>query len=192
MRRAILQDRVKATSENSTHTLYGKLLHELFQEAMKANAWSDSAFERYMDAILPRHYATMVEVGLNLNQVREHLKSKLPEIQGWAETYVRESSEQDAIIKGRNGQQLRLSVNRLLDVEERIWSPNYGLKGNIDATVQATIHDGTGSRVLTVPFEMKTGKNVKARDRAQTSLYPLLTSDRYGELGTLSLRDIAK
>ena len=52
-----------------------------------------------------------------------------------------------------------MSVNKLLDVEEHIWSPKYGLKGNIDATVQITLDDQEGRKTLTVPFEVKTGKN---------------------------------
>ena len=57
----------------------------------------------------------------------------------------------------------------------------YGLKGNIDATVQVTMDDDTGRKTLTVPFEVKTGKNVSnASHRAQTALYTLLLSDRYG------------
>ena len=74
-----------------------------------------------------------------------------------------------------------MSVNKLLDVEEHVWSPMYGLKGNIDATVQITMDDDAGRKTLTVPFEVKTGKSVaNASHRAQTALYTLLLSDRYG------------
>jgi len=72
-----------------------------------------------------------------------------------------------------------MCVSKLLDVEEHVWSPMYGLKGNIDATVQVTMNDGNTNRTLTVPFEVKTGKNPSAAHRAQTSLYNLLLSDRY-------------
>lgn len=72
-----------------------------------------------------------------------------------------------------------MCVSKLLDVEEHVWSPMYGLKGNIDATVQVTMKDGKASRTLTVPFEVKTGKNPSAAHRAQTALYNLLLSDRY-------------
>ena len=74
-----------------------------------------------------------------------------------------------------------MSVNKLLDVEEHIWSPRYGLKGNIDATVQVTMRDAQGERNLTVPFEVKTGRNTSnTSHNAQTTLYTLLLSDRYG------------
>ena len=72
-----------------------------------------------------------------------------------------------------------MCVSKLLDVEEHVWSPMYGLKGNIDATVQVTMQDGKQKRTLTVPLEVKTGKNPSAAHRAQTALYNLLLSDRY-------------
>lgn len=55
----------------------------------------------------------------------------------------------------------------------------YGLKGNIDATVQVTMRDGPQKRTLTVPFEVKTGHRATSNHQAQTSLYNLLLSDRY-------------
>ena len=73
-----------------------------------------------------------------------------------------------------------MSVNKLLEVEEKIWSPKYGLKGMIDATVQIALQDINGERTLTVPLEVKTGKNSSAAHKAQTALYTLLCSDRYG------------
>lgn len=73
-----------------------------------------------------------------------------------------------------------MSVNKLLEVEEKIWSPKYGLKGIIDATVQIAVQDAHGDRTLTVPLEIKTGKNSTAAHKAQTALYTLLCSDRYG------------
>ncbi len=95
----------------------------------------------------------------------------------------------NAVVKDRNGAQSLMCVNKLLEVEEKVWSPMYGLKGNIDATVQVVLKDGEDEKTLTVPFELKTGKNANASHKAQTSLYTLLLSNRYGEsLGGLQDR----
>lgn len=74
-----------------------------------------------------------------------------------------------------------MSVNKLLEVEEKVWSPMYGLKGNIDATVQVNIQTGDVQKNLTVPLELKTGKFSHAAHKAQTALYTLLLSNRYGQ-----------
>ncbi len=84
-------------------------------------------------------------------------------------------------MKDRNGATALMSINKLLDVEEKLWSPAYGLKGMVDATVQVSMKDGANERILTVPLEVKTGKYPNAAHRAQTALYTLLLSDRYGE-----------
>ena len=74
-----------------------------------------------------------------------------------------------------------MSINKLLDVEEHIWSPKFGMKGNIDATVEATTIDDQGRNIQTLPLELKTGKNNSSvSHQAQTALYTLLLSNRYG------------
>lgn len=181
LRRAVLQDRVKATSRANTPMLYGTLLHELFQEALKVNRWDSSFLFETIEKLLPSKFETILEINSTCEAVKEHLSSKLPELQAWAEIFVRIEPRHDATVRERNGRQATMSINKLLDVEEHVWSPMYGLKGNIDATVQVTMRDDQGERTLTVPFEVKTGKNSSnAAHVAQTALYNLLLSDRYG------------
>lgn len=88
-------------------------------------------------------------------------------------------SKDDAIVEDRNGKKANMAVTKLLDVEEHVWSPMYGLKGNIDATIEVSMQDGKQTRTLTVPFEVKTGKHANSNHMAQTALYTLLLSDRY-------------
>lgn len=86
------------------------------------------------------------------------------------------------MVEDRNSSKLNLSISKLLEVEEHVWSPMYGLKGNIDATVQVTCRDGEDEKTLVVPLELKTGRrDTNQSHRAQTALYTLLMSDRYGE-----------
>lgn len=186
VRRAVLQDRVKTTSQSTPPLLYGQVLHELFQEAMRANRWDLDFLKDTTERILPRHFEVLVDIGLNLNQAREHLHSKLPEMRSWAEIFVRAEPRSDGLVKTRAGKSISMSVSKLLDVEEHVWSPQYGLKGNIDATVQVVMDDES-RRVLTVPFEVKTGKRASESHIAQTALYTLLLSDRYGK--SLSTND---
>jgi DNA replication ATP-dependent helicase Dna2 len=89
LRRAVLQDRIKATSRANAPMLYGTLLHELFQEAMKANRWDDKFLMETIDMLLPGKFETILEINATCEQVKEHLRSKLPELQSWAEIFVR-------------------------------------------------------------------------------------------------------
>lgn len=82
----------------------------------------------------------------------------------------------------------RIALTTLHEVEEDIWSPTYGLKGKIDASVQVLIQKevmGTPGDTCswTMPFEIKTGRAVGVLEhRAQTMLYTILMAERYGAL----------
>lgn len=69
--------------------LYGTLLHELFQEALKANRWDSEFLLNTIDMLLPAKFETILEISSTCEQVKEHMSSKLPELQAWAEVFVR-------------------------------------------------------------------------------------------------------
>ncbi|KAL2176276.1 DNA replication factor Dna2-domain-containing protein [Thermothelomyces heterothallicus CBS 202.75] len=179
MRRAVLQDRVKATSEATAPLVYGTILHEVFQEALMANNWDSDFLESVISTALRKHIEDLYVIKVSFEDAQSHVLSKMPELKAWAQAFVAASPKPGAFVQGRNGERVNMCVSKLLDVEEHVWSPMYGLKGNIDATVQVTMRDGKTSRTLTVPFEVKTGKNATANHQAQTVLYNLLLSDRY-------------
>lgn len=180
IRRAVLQDRVKATNDSNESQVYGHILHEVFQEAMKANRWDDAWLHKTIDSVTSHYLESLFEINIDLTRAVDQLRTKTVALQAWAEVFVSARPKSDAIIKGRNGATSVISVNKLLEVEEKVWSPMYGLKGNVDATVQITTSDGSEEKTLTVPFELKTGKHANEAHKAQTTLYTLLLSDRYG------------
>ncbi|KAL8697337.1 MAG: hypothetical protein Q9201_007175 [Fulgogasparrea decipioides] len=194
IRRAFLQDRVKATNESNESQVYGHILHEIFQEAMKVNRWDDEWLHATIESIASRYLESFFKNNIDPIRAIDQLKSKAMPLQAWADIFVSARPKAEAVVKDRNGNTSTFSVNKLLEVEEKVWSPMYGLKGNVDATVQITISDESGDKILTVPLELKTGKHSNAAHKAQTVLYTLLLSDRYGQfpiptIGTLELAD---
>lgn len=79
-----------------------------------------------------------------------------------------------------------LAISGLHDIEEDIWSPKWGLKGKVDASVQVSIgktptRPGEEVEEHVAPLEIKTGRAMGVMaHRAQTMLYTLLMEDRYG------------
>ena len=181
-RRAALQDRVKATSRATAPQVYGHILHEVFGEAFRLNQWTTQSFVDILQTILPNYLEPLYEIGVTESDAMEYLLGKTTDLIGWASVFVGESIVPDAVIRDRNGALVPIAINKLLELEEHVWSPMYGLKGNVDATVQAQMQlpDEVASKTLVVPLELKTGKrdNVDTH-RAQTALYTLLLSDRY-------------
>jgi DNA replication ATP-dependent helicase Dna2 len=62
LRRAVLQDRIKATSEANEPMLFGTLLHELFQEALRDNRWDTEFLSQTIDKLLPGKFDTILEI----------------------------------------------------------------------------------------------------------------------------------
>jgi DNA replication ATP-dependent helicase Dna2 len=181
-RRAALQDRVKATGAAEKPQVYGHILHEVFGEGLRINDWSTQSLRQIIEKILPNYIESLYEIQVQIPEAVEYLMGKMPGLQGWASVFVSANPKPEAQIRDRNGGLATMAINKLLEVEEHIWSPMYGLKGNIDATVQVSMQSPGDHlhKTLTVPLEFKTGKKDNNEShRAQTALYTLLFTDRY-------------
>jgi DNA replication ATP-dependent helicase Dna2 len=181
-RRAVLQDRIKATAAAEPSQVYGHILHEIFGQALKANDWSAENLRVTIERILGSWVESLYEINTQVPQAVDYLMSKMPELQAWASIFVNADAFPRGEVRDRNGGVSNMNVNKVLEVEEHVWSPMFGLKGNIDATIQVTLQEPNNPRTqtLTVPLEFKTGKkDNNEMHRAQTVLYTLLLSDRY-------------
>ena len=87
-RKAVLEDRVKATSDANQATLYGHLLHEIFQEALKANKWDDDFMTSLIETTATRSLESLFELQIELPIAIEQLRARAVDLQAWAEIYV--------------------------------------------------------------------------------------------------------
>ena len=87
-RKAVLQDRVKATSDANQATIYGHMLHEIFQEAMRANRWDDEFMEFIIDSLSTRYLETLFEIQIEHAIAVEQLKARVADLQAWAEIFI--------------------------------------------------------------------------------------------------------
>lgn len=88
MRRAVLQDRVKATSEASAPLVYGTMLHEIFQDALLANQWDLPFLSQLIDKITEKHVEELYTIKVGFASAKEHLQSKMMELSYWAKSFV--------------------------------------------------------------------------------------------------------
>jgi DNA replication ATP-dependent helicase Dna2 len=184
LRRAVLQDQIKATGETSRPLVYGSMIHELFQQAISLMDFSTSHLESIIETLVIRYIEQLYSINITPTEATTDLREKIWLLQAWAEVYVaREPSIYSFMADhcGSSDAKPKVCINKVLDIEEHVWSPTYGLKGNIDATVQVRIEEpDIPPRTLVVPLEVKTGKNTSlVNHRAQTMLYTLMMSDRY-------------
>lgn len=147
----------------------------------------------------------ILTAGLDTNSAADKLWEAAAPFGQFAKSYLVPGEDglpqKDALaVDARSPVSPLIRVVQVLDVEEDIWSPMYGLKGFVDVSVEVEIIDGSdntamtavasnkGSRVrklktkktYVMPLELKTGRSVdKIQHQAQTMLYMLMMSDRY-------------
>jgi DNA replication ATP-dependent helicase Dna2 len=88
MRRAVLQDRVKATGQATAPLVYGTILHEIFQEALLANKWDLPFLAGVIERVMANHVEDLYMIKVSQAIAREHLQSKMIELSSWARTFV--------------------------------------------------------------------------------------------------------
>ena len=88
IRKAVLQDRVKATSDANQATIYGHMLHEIFQEALRANKWDDEFMATTIEHVATQKLETLYEIQTELDMAVEHLKARVVDLQTWAEIFI--------------------------------------------------------------------------------------------------------
>lgn len=67
-----------------------------------------------------------------------------------------------------------VKVTEILDVEENIWCPKFGLKGKIDVTAEVTIHEKSKTQTRIMPLELKSGKesnSIEHRSQVHIGMY---------------------
>lgn len=210
LRKAVLEDRVRVAGETSEPMIRGHMLHQLLQHALKEDMWTSEGLQEEVERIVSRNVEGLWYVGETEEQARESVGEMVGTIKEWARKFVGQRlkvctlfdqiteiyiyilrldfMQPTGIVTEHHAHPsaaaTTVCIDRVLDIEEHVWSPAYGLKGMIDASVRAQIYNARGAtKTLTLPFELKTGRTSSVMaHRAQTILYTLLMSDRYGEL----------
>ncbi|KAJ2636609.1 DNA replication endonuclease-helicase Dna2 [Coemansia sp. RSA 1286] len=189
-RRAVLRDRIREIDDGSPPNsimLVGVMLHELFQSCALQNKWDDETISSKIHAIITENIDKLWECQIDETAMNSQIIELVPIFQSWAASYLHRSASNGAkytnpnALVGRNSvtnpESAKVALSKILDVEENIWSPKFGLKGKVDLTVLAQ-YIADGAKVQ--PFELKTGRATQnTSHRAQVILYTLLLSDRY-------------
>ncbi|OCF42705.1 DNA replication ATP-dependent helicase Dna2 [Kwoniella heveanensis CBS 569] len=188
-RKPVLQTLIKDSGPPSKAMLYGTLLHSLLQGALLEQSFdADSTFER-IDKELKREQTKMEvwSTGMGTMDVCEEIGLKSGRsFEVFGQKWVGEKPISEGELHTDPGDKPSLlAICGLHEVEEDIWSPKWGLKGKVDASVQAKIIRDPAKisdcEEHVAPLEIKTGQTVgMMAHRAQTMLYTLLMEDRYG------------
>ncbi|KAJ3553389.1 hypothetical protein NM688_g3640 [Phlebia brevispora] len=203
-RKPLLQTLVRSSTEITPALVWGNILHEVMQTCMKAERWDERFVDGKISEVVRANLDSLLKIDVKVEQAVREIKMRAGGLRSFAEKYIAKRPKENAVLtntRAVDGQTSLLAISGLLDIEEDIWSPTYGLKGKLDASVDAlvdevelratdnpfTIAKGQSSSTRKItkhkfPFEIKTGRAVAGMEhRAQTMLYTLLMSERYEE-----------
>lgn len=192
LRKAVLGELFKSGGCPTEAMTLGTLLHKVFQQTLVAagpgvKVTADMVARQVDDVVHQlESLDQLCSLGVSETAFAEKLSECVPSIVDWCDRFLHNSP---CVGKGDipfNGDEKScVCVPEVMDIEENIWSPRYGVKGKVDVTVTLKdLRSGTCSEAKCAPLELKTGKMYNARGsiehRAQVLLYSLMLGDRYG------------
>ncbi|KAJ1890741.1 DNA replication endonuclease-helicase Dna2, partial [Kickxella alabastrina] len=189
IRRAVLKDRIREISDGSppnTVMLIGTLLHDLFQSCTLKNKWDTATMTGTISSLIADNIEHLWACQIDEESVHKQITEVVPIYQDWAKRYMHRWAANGSYYAtpstgnprpDPNTGSASVALSKILDIEENVWSPKFGLKGKVDLTVLAQ-YSAAGAMVE--PFELKTGRITQnTSHRAQLVLYTLMLSDRY-------------
>ncbi|XP_038557223.1 DNA replication ATP-dependent helicase/nuclease DNA2 [Micropterus salmoides] len=196
MRRAVLGDMFKTFDGGSKQMLNGTMVHEVFQRAATAKDFSLETLSKLADQALhsPQYLGDMYSLGVSQEEMKQELHDYLPSLEHWAKEYLISPTPKAISLKIPGNSRApsscqdpatAVTLTELVDIEENVWSPRFGLKGKIDVTARVQIQRQRNSSLRTpeeriVPLELKTGKESNSIEhRSQVILYTLMSLERY-------------
>uniref|UniRef100_A0A7N0U5B7 DNA replication ATP-dependent helicase/nuclease n=1 Tax=Kalanchoe fedtschenkoi TaxID=63787 RepID=A0A7N0U5B7_KALFE len=184
-RRTVLDERIKC-NEQSTAALLGTLLHQIFQAGLIKEILTINYLEEYTKVVLQKNAESLYACEVTERDIYKTLIEAVPKMFRWIADF-RDSqglNASDNVDFGSNGGLKKVTVTKVLDIEEMAWAPKYGLKGMIDASLHVKVQSNSIElNEKIVPLEFKTGKGTTGQTAmehsAQVILYTLLMSERY-------------
>uniref|UniRef100_A0ABM5G0X0 DNA replication ATP-dependent helicase/nuclease n=1 Tax=Pogona vitticeps TaxID=103695 RepID=A0ABM5G0X0_9SAUR len=185
MRRAILSEKFKTCGPGSRSMLIGTILHEIFQKA--GTNFTQEKLQEIAFSIVhgPKYLKELYQLNLKQNDIMQEIQEYFPSFGKWAENFMYkpdQATQPNLKLKlpgDKDDSLCTVKVTEILDVEENIWCPRFGIKGKIDVTVGVTIHRRSQTQYKIVPLELKSGKESNSIEhRSQVVLYSLLCQGR--------------
>uniref|UniRef100_A0A8C9EI22 DNA replication ATP-dependent helicase/nuclease DNA2 n=1 Tax=Pavo cristatus TaxID=9049 RepID=A0A8C9EI22_PAVCR len=184
MRKAVLSERFRGSECGSRQTLVGTILHEIFQQSVTNNLSPEKVEELANTIVYGQKYLKeMYHLKLKQTEIMQEIEEYLPSFFKWTEEFVHNPANQNKMqlkLEDKTGDcSSKVEIVDILDIEENIWSPRFGLKGKIDVTARVKIHRQCGVQSRIMPLELKSGKESNSIEhRSQVILYTLLNLER--------------
>ncbi|GJE93896.1 DNA replication ATP-dependent helicase/nuclease DNA2 [Phanerochaete sordida] len=197
LRRPLLNLLCRSATDVTPALVWGNMLHEVMQTCLREGRWDEPRIDARIEEVARANLGDLMRLNVDVDEAKREVWARAGGLKTFAARYMSDTPKDSGILtntRAERGQSSLLAIAGLHDIEEDIWSPAYGLKGKVDASVQAVvadIEDATNpftaakptrrTAAHPAPLEIKTGRAVAGMEhRAQTMLYTLLMAERYG------------
>lgn len=175
-RKTVINKRFSFPGALSIPLLVGTIVHEIFQICMLSEKFSMEYMEKLLDIEIKKRLIEIYSVGDVIEELRLKARHQFSVLRRWFLLYFKQKPVE--IPTNKRQQSVKFSVAEILDVEESVWSPMFGIKGIADVTIKANLEGQNGISQYLMPMEIKTGQPHFSH-QAQAALYSLLFKDRY-------------
>lgn len=181
LRRAVLQSVLEDTKgEPSIAMTLGNIVHELLQSSliymMNNRTITMEILEEKLESLLQTFSFAILICNASIETVKKDITDMhLKNIFEFVTKFVSKGNYGRYVSISGTRKTNPLSITNVIDTEENIWSPIYGLKGFLDVTLDVLCKK---TRSI-VPLEVKTGKSKSISHEAQGLIYTLLLNDKY-------------
>ncbi|XP_064613334.1 DNA replication ATP-dependent helicase/nuclease DNA2-like [Liolophura sinensis] len=183
LRRSVLNEIFKGCDSSNMYMLYGSIIHSFFQEAVQKGVFESKKLTEVARGVMQQNkfLHEMYSQNATEDTVQAEVVKYIPPFQAWLQKFTNIGR----FALGSQRPESGITVTKVRDIEENIWSPRFGVKGKIDLTVDVKIWGKSGkSETKVVPLELKTGKaTYSAEHKGQVTLYSMMSSDRRDDPG---------
>ncbi len=181
LRRSVLSEKMRIYADGS-EMIFGTLIHSIFEVCVCSNDFSDNFVETQAENLMPGFIERLYGAEKTEAEAYKRIYDSLPLLRNWAERFLQPQKESRSFGTFDGGAKLNIKINKVLDIEQQVWCPMWGITGKVDVVLQAQIGDAPSA---VVPLELKTGPTPIDRmgqtpHRAQVILYTVLLEQAYG------------
>ena len=210
LRRTVLQTVVPdgADGDFAQAAMLGTLSHELSEASLFAAAFGTGpgakGFFKHAAELAESSSERLFGAGVTEREAIDRLRYVGPGVHKWTRRLVKPSAagapatgaahqpagvECDVLDGPGRRSRGKVTLTKMVDAEETVWTPKLGLRGVVDAVAVGKLDEPApapgGRAVVTsgvVPVELKTGYWRSAVEHgAQLTLYTLMLGERYGQ-----------
>lgn len=171
-RKSIINQKFAGPGVVGLPLILGTIVHSLFQQCLTSKRLDEEFVSAVISEEINLHIYEIYMIDKSSEDIKNMVLEHFSYIKDWIKAYIPDELDQYNYTPDKRTE---FKATNVLNIEENILSPVFGIRGLIDVVIEAQMNDNSK---LVVPLEIKTGREYIS-NKAQVSLYTLLVKQRY-------------